>query len=418
MNPMSNLPKKNLLVFTLSPPLPASSGAPIYITNTLLPLAAKYNLYLYTIGGEAEVEHIRKHQAEYDLYFHYVHVETRASMPSQKSTLGRILHSIEHIRHGLPFMDASYYSRSAVRSARRIVRQHNIQAMEIHSSHLAFFKKFLPEVPAVLVSHNIESDIFPFWIPQNLSGWKKAAVEFVARISRKNAHQVEVENKWNFEAMTFISMNDMSRVSAALDKQYIPLCLPVKDIDYATKPEPPVNLLWMGGFWWYPNAEGVLWFVRDILPLVRDQLSTMNVCLHFLGAEPPDELKAIHDGHNILVHGFVDSLDEMLARTHLLFVPLLSGGGVRVKILEAMSNGIPVLSTSKGCEGLGVTDGMDIVVRDDAASFAEAMLQLAGDRELRMRLSGACRNLLNEKYNLQRCIDEKDRIYRKLLASA
>lgn len=418
MSQMSNFPKKNILVFTLSPPLPAISGAPIYITNTLLPLASKYNLYLYTIGGETEVEHIRKHQAEYDLYFRDVHVETRASMPSQKGILGRILHSIEHIRHGLPFMDASYYSRSGVRNARRLVRQHNIQAMEIHSSHLAFFKKFLPEVPAVMVSHNIETDIFPFWIPQHLTGWRKAAVGFVARISRRNARQVEIENKWNFEAMTFISMNDMSRVSAPLDKHYIPLCLPVKDVDYAAKPEPPVNLLWMGGFWWYPNAEGVLWFVRDILPIVRDQLSTLNIRLHFLGAAPPDELKGVHDGQNILVHGFVESLDEMLASAHLLFVPLLSGGGVRVKILEAMSNGIPVLSTSKGCEGLGAADDVDIVVRDDAAAFAETMLQLAGDRELRTRLSGACRSLLNEKYNLQRCIDKKDYIYRKLLAGA
>lgn len=415
---MSNSPKNNLLVFTLSPPLPANSGAPIYITNTLLPLAAKYNLYLFTIGGEAEAEHIRKHQEEYERYFRVVHVEPRASMPSQKGTLGRILHGIEHICRGLPFMDASYFSRSAVRNARRFVRRHDIQAMEIHSSHLAFFKKFLPQVPAVLVSHNIESDIFPFWVPQHLSGWKKAAVEFVARISRRYAHQVEIENKWKFEAMTFISMSDMGRVTASTDKQFVPLCLPVKNVDYAAKPEPEVNLLWMGGFWWYPNAEGVLWFIREILPIVRARLVELNIRLHFLGASPPDELKAVDDGQNIQVHGFVESLDEMLASTHMLFVPLLSGGGVRVKILEAMSNGIPVLSTSKGCEGLGATDGVNIVVRDDAVSFAEAMLQLVGDPELRLKLSSACRELLNEKYNLQRCIDEKDRIYRNLLAPA
>lgn len=415
MNRMSNSSKKKILVFTLSPPLPANSGAPIYVTNTLLPLADKYDFHLYTIGGPAEVEHVKKHKAEYERYFRSVHVEPRAAMPSQKGLIGRIVHSLQHIYYGLPFIDASYFSYSAIRSAKKIIREQGIDAMEIHSSHLAFFKRFLPDLPAVLVSHNIESDIFPFWIPQHLTGWTKSAVEGVARISRRNAHKVESENCWSFEAMTFISLDDMARADSVGYKRFIPLCLPVRDFDYKEKAEPPMNLLWMGGFWWYPNAEGVLWFVREILPRIRDKLASNNIRLHFLGAAPPDELKAVHDGVNILVHGFVDSLDEVLAETHLLFVPLLSGGGVRVKILEAMSNGIPVLSTSKGCEGLGATNGVDIVVRDDAAGFADALLKVAADREMRIRLSQACRNLLREKYDLGHFVREKDDIYRGLL---
>ena len=414
---MPNPAKNNLLIFTLSPPLPANSGAPIYITNTLIPLAEKYNLHLFTIGGQDEVEHIKKHQDLYVRYFDSIHVEPRAQMPSQKGLGGRVVHSLVHFYYGLPFVDASYYSFSAVQNARKIIKKYNIQAMEIHSSHLAFFKKFMPNVPALLVSHNIESDIFPFWVPQGLSGWKKAAVELVAKASRWNAHQVEIDNKWKFEAMTFISMNDMVRVSDEVKKSYIPLCLPIKEMEYSDKPSQYINLLWMGGFWWHPNAEGVLWFIRSILPLIRHKLSGLNIRLHFLGAAPPDELKAVDDGKNIFVHGFVESLEDMLDSSHLLFVPLLFGGGVRVKILEAMSNGIPVLSTSKGCEGLGATDGLDIVIRDDAQSFADTIIQLATDPVWRSRLSIGCKNLLREKYDLQACIDEKDRIYQSLLAS-
>ncbi|WP_325437919.1 glycosyltransferase [Pseudomonas nitroreducens] len=414
---MNNQRKKNLLVITLSPPLPASSGAPIYITNTLLPLAEKYNLHLFTIGGEAEVRHIEKHKTEYNRYFKSVHIEPRATMPSQKGTAGRIIHVLEHCYHGLPFMDASYYSKAAVKNASRIIREQKIDAMEIHSAHLAFFKKFFPNIPALLVGHNIESDIFPFWIPQNLQGWKKSAVEFAAEKSRKNAHGVEFENKWKFEAMTFISQNDMDRVHADVQKSYIPLCLPVQDIDYLQKPSAPINLLWMGGFWWYPNAEGALWFARDILPLIREKLDELNINIHFLGAAPPDDLKAVDDGKRVFVHGFVDSLKEVLDKTHLLFVPLLSGGGVRVKILEAMSNGIPVISTTKGCEGLGATDGVNIMIRNTPAEFASGLVEMVKDGELRARLSSAGRALLNEKYNLAKCIAEKDRIYQKILAS-
>ena len=102
---MSNSTKKKILVFTLSPPLPANSGAPIYVTNTLLPLSEVYDFHLYTIGGPAEIEHIKKHQAEYDRCFRSVHVEPRAAMPSQKGLVGRVVHALEHIRYGLPFMD-------------------------------------------------------------------------------------------------------------------------------------------------------------------------------------------------------------------------------------------------------------------------------------------------------------------------
>jgi len=415
MSRPTNQNKINILVFTLSPPLPASSGGPIYITNTLIPLTEKYNFHLYTIGGQEEIEYVRKHKTLYDRYFHSVHIEPRALIPQNKKLIGQVFHAIEHIYCGLPFMDVSYYSRSAVRNAKKIVGEKNIQLLEIHSSHLAFFKKFLPKIPSLLVSHNIESDIFPFWIPQNSSGFKKTLKEIVARISRKNSYDVEIMNKWKFEQMSFISANDMARVGAIeVEKTYIPLCLPVKNINYMSKVEPPIRLLWMGGFWWHPNAEAILWFIQFVLPFIKDKLKSLNVQLHFLGALPPEKLVEISDGKNIIVHGFVESIEDLLAETHLLFVPLLTGGGVRVKILEAMANGIPVLSTSKGCEGLGATDGVDIVIRDDAKSFAEAMIDLAQSNEKRFQLSIASQRLLKEKYNLMTCVKTKDTIYQKL----
>ncbi|WP_256583828.1 glycosyltransferase [Burkholderia singularis] len=386
--------------------------------NTISPLIDEYNFHLFTIGGEAEKKHINEHRALYDRHFKSVHVEPRATMPAEKRLPGRALHALSHVQHGLPFMDASYYSADAVRNARRIVKEQRIDMLEVHSTHLAFFRKFLPDLPALLVSHNIESDLFPFWIPANVTGWQKYAIESIARISRANAHKVEIENAWSFDAMTFISPDDMNRVTAPVEKHYIPLCFPIKDVDYDAKPHDKLNLLWMGGFWWYPNAEGVMWFVREIFPRLKDSLDRLNICLHFTGAHPPDELKAIHDGEHVHVHGFVPSLDPILADAHLLFVPLLTGGGVRVKILEAMSNGIPVISTRKGCEGLGATDQVDIVIRDDAQAFADAIIELAEHRDRLSDMSRNARNLLASKYNLDECVKTKRMLYDKLTSPA
>ncbi|SAK21712.1 group 1 glycosyl transferase [Burkholderia multivorans] len=409
--------KKNILVFTLSPPLPASAGGPIYVMNTLAPLIDEYDFHLFTIGGEEEKKKIEANRQLYDRHFKSVHVEPRAKMPAEKGTLGRALHSLVHCFHGLPFMDASYFSVQAIQSARRIIKEKKIDLLEVHSSHLAFFRKFFPDLPAVLVSHNIESDLFPFWIPGHLKGWQKAAVTRIAEISRRNAQRVEIDNAWHFDAMTFISREDMDRVTAPVEKHYVPLCFPVKEVDYRKKPTDELNLLWMGGFWWYPNAEGVAWFVRDILPLVRDKLKKHNIKLHFTGGNPPDDLKALHDGQHIFVHGFVPSLAPILADAHLLFVPLLSGGGVRVKILEAMSNGIPVLSTTKGCEGLGAVNRRDLVICDSAAEFADAIIELAQNRELLATLSANARQLLKDKYDLDACVRVKRDLYNRLMQS-
>jgi glycosyltransferase involved in cell wall biosynthesis len=406
--------KRNILVITLTPPLPVSSGGPAYVMNTIIPLADKYDYHLFTIGSEDDANKVRENAALYDRYFRSVHVERRAPIPAALSYPGKLMHALVHLWHGLPFMDLSYFSYTALRHAHAIIHSHKIDLLEIHTAHLAYFKHFFPEIPAILVGHNIESDLFPFWIPDALSLPKKYLMSRLAAFSRRNAHRVEIENAWGFEAMTFISRPDMERVSGVSEKHYLPLCFPLGEVDYESRPRKFCDMFWMGGFGWYPNAEGVLWFVRAIFPLIRDRLAEAGIRLHFLGGSPPDELIAIHDGERVFVHGFLPSIDTFLDSMHLLFVPLLSGGGVRVKILEAMSNGIPILSTAKGCEGLGVEDGRDIVVRDQAEAFAQAMLELAADYEQRRQLSLNGLELLRKHYNLALGAEIKRALYDKV----
>ncbi len=405
--------KKQVLVFMLAPSLPAVSGGDIYAVNALIPFADQvdYHLFCY-IGGDEDREKVRQHQALYDSVFRSVHLEMRPLMPFQLPKVRRALKMALQALQGLPFIDASYCSRSAVAAARRLVREHRIDAIEVNSAHLAFFRKFLPELPGVLISHNIEGDIFPFWMPAGLSGWKLRFMQWIAERSRAAAKAVEIENAFGFSAMTFISANDQARVTADVPKYLMPLHFAQSGVAYAEKPKDVFNVLWMGGFGWYPNAEGVRWFASEIYPLLRERLSQAGIVLHFCGGSPPEELKALHDGRQVHVHGFVPDLRQLLDEAHLLMVPLLSGGGIRVKIVEAMSAGIPVLSTSKGCEGIGATDGMDIIVRDDAAGFAQALLDCAADRPRLAHQAEAGLALMARDYSMEKSLDAKRRAYR------
>lgn len=404
-------PRRRILVFTLTPPLPVTSGGPAYVMNTISQLAGRHDFHLFAFGTDADREKVGEHRALYRQFFKTTHVEPRPALPAEKPFLGKVSHLLEHVWHGLPFMDLSYFSRSALRRARAIIRENAIDAMEIHTAHLAYFKHFFPEIPALLVGHNIESDLFPFWIADSRPSFHRHVLSRIASMSRRNARRVELENAWGFEAMTFISHEDMARATACGCREYLPLCFPIRDDDYDLRPREFCDMLWMGGFGWYPNAEAVIWFVREIFPLIRPHMVGARIRLHFLGGSPPKELVELHDGKQVIVHGFLPSIDSLLGTVHLLMVPLLSGGGVRVKILEAMSHGIPVLSTSKGCEGLGAHDGEDIVIRDRPEDFAAAMLALAADHERRKTLAKNARELLRRQYDLTRCVELKDKIY-------
>ncbi len=404
--------KKQVLVFMLAPSLPAVTGGDIYAINAVLPFAEEvdYHLFCY-VGGDADVAKVAANRPLYDSVFRSVHLQPRPMMPFQMGKVRRGLTMARQALAGLPFIDASYCDRSSVAAARAIVRKYQIDALEVNSAHLAFFKKYLPEVPAILVSHNIEADIFPFWMPVGLDGWKLRFMEWVANRSRRAAKAVEQENAFGFSAMTFISRNDMQRVTAAVPKYLMPLHFPCNRAPYERKPADVFNVLWMGGFGWYPNAEGVSWFAEAIHPHLAEKLAGRRIVLHFCGSHPPPALQAIHDGVNTIVHGFVDDIQPFLDSAHLLIVPLLSGGGIRVKIVEAMAAGIPVLSTSKGCEGIGGTPGVDIFVEDDAEGFAQALLACADDLPGLARVAGAAQQLMDRKYSQEASQNAKRRAY-------
>ncbi|WP_337054306.1 glycosyltransferase [Pseudoxanthomonas sp. USHLN014] len=407
--------KKQVLVFMLAPSLPAVTGGDIYAINTVLPFADQidYHLFCY-VGGQDQIAKVEQHRTLYDRVFRTVHMEPRPKMPFELPKWRRALRMAWQVRQGLPFIDASYCSASAVKAARHIVREQGIDAIEVNSAHLAFFRKYLPSVPGILVSHNIEADIFPFWMPVGLRGWKLRFMEWVARNSRQAAKAVELENAYGFKAMTFISRQDMARVTDGVPKYLMPLHFPISERSYASRPGGSFNVLWMGGFGWYPNAEGVGWFVEQIYPLIKDKLQENGIVLHFCGGGPPEALKAIHDGQQVIVHGFVEDLSQILDKAHLLMVPLLSGGGIRVKIVEAMSAGIPVLSTSKGCEGIGATDDVNILIRDDAAEFATALLACSQQPQRMAELSSAGLRLMASEYSREASLGAKRAAYRQV----
>ena len=157
---------------------------------------------------------------------------------------------------------------------------------------------------------------------------------------------------------------------------------------------PPVVLL-AGSFCYPPNADAARWLVARVLPLL--QMARPEVTLRLVG-EPDDSVARLHQPPAVTVVGRIPAMGPELERADLVAVPLRSGSGTRVKVLEAFAHRIPVVSTTLGAEGLGAEDGRHLLVADDPEGFAAACVRLLDDVDLRRHLVDAAEALFVERF--------------------
>jgi len=146
------------------------------------------------------------------------------------------------------------------------------------------------------------------------------------------------------------------------------------------------GLLFVGGFMHEPNIDGIIWFVQEILPLIRRRLP--DVTLTVVGSNPPKEI-AILAQNGVVITGYIseEQLLQHYARTRVVVAPLRFGAGIKGKVVEAMRYGVPTVTTSIGAEGIG-NDENTLLIADDAESFADEVIGVYGDQESWEEVSG------------------------------
>lgn len=150
-------------------------------------------------------------------------------------------------------------------------------------------------------------------------------------------------------------------------------------------PSPPYNkLLFVGAFNHEPNIDAVLYFCGEIFPLLLEMNS--NFTLEVIGPNPPESVSTLQSD-KVFIRGFVESLDEYYRKAHISVAPLRFGAGIKGKIGEALSFGLPVVTTQIGAEGFGLSPGENILVTETALGFAESIFKLSQDVQLYQKLS-------------------------------
>ena len=158
------------------------------------------------------------------------------------------------------------------------------------------------------------------------------------------------------------------------------------------------SLLFLGAMDRGPNVEAVLYFRNDILPLIRKRVPDVKFII--AGSRPLPALRALAEkDRNIVLTGFVDDIEAYYKSSTVFVAPLLTGGGIIVKVLDALASGTPVVTTSIGNEGIGATPGEHLLLGDSPSDFAEQVVRLLQDKALRERVGQAGKEFVAEKYS-------------------
>jgi sugar transferase (PEP-CTERM/EpsH1 system associated) len=308
--------------------------------------------------------------------------------PPVKGTPAYYAALLGNLASRLPYAVARYRSPAMSAAITRAVRDRRIDLVVCDFLVSAINFPGGLSVPAMLFQHNVEAAIWARHVQVARSlmmraymgeQWRRMRA-FEQRQCQRFDHVVAVSEA---DRDAFRAQYGVPRVSA------IPTGV---DVDFfhpsATAKPASTEIVFVGSMDWMPNIDAVTWFVTDVLPLVRRQVS--DASLTIVGRDPtPTVRELVARVPGVTVTGTVPDVRPYLERAALVVVPLRVGGGTRLKIFEAMAMEKAVVSTQIGAEGLPVQGGEELLLADDSPSFAAAVVSLLRDEAMARRLGEA-----------------------------
>jgi sugar transferase (PEP-CTERM/EpsH1 system associated) len=394
-----------ILFITDAIPYPAISGAPLRTYNLLRHLAKQHEVYLAafvkTPEQKAGVAHLQE----------FCQMVKTAEMPVDRA-LRRPFDALRYLIKGIPPDLRFHHSDELARKIRRLAATVDFDIVQIDHTHMGLYLEALPRElwkRAVWMVHDIDYSRYA----------RLARVETkLARKLRLWLHSRMLQSWEPHFAERFKRCVTVSRA----DRELLLAANPRLQVDVAPngvdtqiyKPLPPSTapaLIFVGNMDAIACVNAMVYFCRQIFPLIRRVIPQAEMWI--VGINPRPEVKALA-GNGIHVTGQVDDVRPYYGRSTVCVVPLRAGGGTRLKILEAMALGRPVVSTTIGCEGLEVTDGVHLLIADSPESFAEKTLHLLQDKSLQESLTWRARQLVTTHYDWEVIAAKLMQVYAKI----
>lgn len=395
--------RKNILFLTTQLPYPPISGGTIKSFHYIRHLGYRGNLHLACLlkNNDDQNEGALQQKVTIASYF-------------------SLKHEVE--RNGLNLLK-SYLISSSFNSFRNKSEQFKTQVREMSKSmdaiivdHYEMFQ-YIPknyDGKIVFHSHNAEFMLWERMASLEKNIIKKAllyAESFrVKKLERKiieksdvvyaTPNDISVYKKSGIESLNFATTYHLGN-----DKM---LDLPNLEFRKSEK-----AIMFIGTLSWEPNIHGVLWFIQSVLPELKK--AHPDIVIYIIGGKIDKRLLHYSQYENLVFTGFVDDVEEYYKKARLSFVPLQFGSGMKVKVLEAMYRGIPLVSTSVGAEGIEISNAEDAFIEDDPVAFAGKISSLLQDEKLWKKFNMNSREIAREKYTWAKLFQQMDKVLDKVL---
>ncbi len=316
--------------------------------------------------------------------------------PAQKFTLAYSLDYLRKLLSPAPYSVRKFVASAVRHRVRELLRpgRFDVAVCDFLSSSLNMPAR--STCPQVLFAHNVETVIWErhFRVERNplrklvmgLEYWKMRRFEF--------------ERAGRFDHVMTVSDADRKSFARFIPPERVSVLPTGVDLGYfqpAALRETDDQLVFTGSMDWLPNEDGIVWFAREVLPLVRR--ARPKTALKVVGRDPTSQVQRLaRETPAIELTGRVPDVRPHLASAAVYVVPLRVGGGTRLKIYEAMAMGKAVISTHVGAEGLPVKHEEHLLLADEPEEFARAVVRLLEDAALRRRLGQAAREFVASRY--------------------
>lgn len=319
-------------------------------------------------------------------------------IPEESIPQGRYLIALKALLKGNAYNMEWLKSSEAVRIISKTLRENSFDAVHVDTISLAPYFDLFGDLPIVLNHHNFESQMLrdraktekneakAFFYRYEASRLLKSEIEF----SRKASLNLTCSDDDAEKMMSVIGSNNFLTIPNGVDLSYF----------YPNKNEKVVknSIVIVGGMSWYPNREAVDYFISDIWPVIKTGFPDMTV--HIVGRSPTERICSFGENEpNVFVHGFVDDVRKYLWTANFYLCPIKTGGGTKLKILDALATGCCIIADPFSCKGISVTENENVLYASSPLEYLEHIKSVSSEPCLEKMLRDNGPKLIHERYS-------------------
>lgn len=409
--------KPRLLFLSQCLPYPPHSGVANRTFNILCQLQREFDVHVLSFSRRNHQPNDESRLAAREGLRRFVTaVDDPIPIPSEAGLARRLWCHIRSSTSGRPYTYYEYFDRRFEALLVAALRDQRPALVHMDSLDLYRWLAYLRGERVAVTHHSIESDLLRlrarYLRPAALRPYLRYQAALMERVERHFSRLVGLN--------VMMSESDAERLRRlAPGARTITVGNGVNTDTLRPAPESeivPGRVAFLGPTYMFPNRDGVEFFLAEIWSVIRR--SEPSATFEIIGKMSDSDRERYSTLGGVLPRGYVADIRPYLGRAACSVVPIRVGGGTRLKILDAWAMGKAVVSTSVGCEGLYAVDGENILIRDEPAAFAGAVLAVLGDDRLRQRLGRAGRATVERSYSWEALGGVLRSAYRDLMAEA